>query len=361
MSRDTSLGQHLIVGLAGTSLLPEERTLIKELRPLGIVLFAKNIDSQRETWTETLKKLIGDCRELAKREDFLVSIDHEGGRVHRFPLPVTRFPAAKHWNQDSFSVAQAMGKEIKSLGFNLSFAPVLDIHSEPTNTVIGDRAHSTSGEEVAKYALEVQKGLHSAGVLSCGKHFPGHGNTLQDSHLELPTLDISKQELRDRDLKPFVEFIRLGAPLLMSAHVRYTAIDPKNPASMSKIILSDFLRVELGYQNALITDDLEMRALEHLTAGQKAVMAISASTDILLEANPSQGLALEYAKEMVRALEENASELETQILASQERIRRLLDFRKTLPQQSLPSSEALGMQAHLSLNEKIRAQLSEKG
>ena len=295
-------GQHLIVGLAGSALLPEEKRLLSELRPLGIILFAKNFEKQSSRWQETLRTLLHEATDASKDDQLLIAVDHEGGRVFRFPDEVTRFPAARRWGSDAGAVGAAMGAELSALGFNLSFAPVLDVHSEPSNPVIGERAFSNDVHEAARWAEEFRAGLESRGIVSCGKHFPGHGATTQDSHKVLPRLDVSMDVLRNRELVPFAESIAAGIPMIMTAHVVYPAIDPDNPATLSEAAISRLLRGELKFNGVVITDDLEMKALGRYSPAEKATLGIRAGNDILLEANPESGLALEYAHSMAEAL-----------------------------------------------------------
>ncbi len=295
-------GDHLIVGLTGHSLDPVERRLLEELRPLGIILFAKNFDRHSPDWRLKLDRLFRECKDACENEQLLLSVDHEGGRVFRFPDDVTRFPAARQWKSDARDVGAAMGAELAALGFNLSFAPVLDVHSEPCNPVIGERAFSQSVDEASDWAESFRAGLESAGIISCGKHFPGHGATTQDSHKELPRLEVSLETMEQRELVPFTRAIAADIPMIMTAHVVYPALDQANPATLSRVIVDELLRRRLGFSKVVITDDLEMRALDLYTPEQKALMALTAGNDVLLEANPAEEPALKIAERMARAL-----------------------------------------------------------
>jgi beta-N-acetylhexosaminidase len=322
-----AIGQHFIVGIDGPVLLPTEARMLKELAPLGIILFAKNIASDSSDWIEHLTSLITDCKAASGREDLIVSIDHEGGRVHRLPPPVTHFPYAREYAKHSREVAYVMGSELRALGFNLSFSPVLDIDLEPENSVIALRSFGTEPDAVALAAVEYMLGLHDAGVLSCGKHFPGHGGTIADSHFELPTRDISIEELRGSEIKPYERYLQCSPPMLMSAHVLYPQIDPDNPATLSPKILTSILRGELGFNGVLISDDLEMLALSHLKPGQRAQRCIEAGVDLLLEGNSNESLPLELATTMAIELCEriDGGEIGKELLhSSSERISNLL-------------------------------------
>ena len=176
-----------------------------------------------------------------------------------------------------------MGVELASVGIDLSFAPVLDVHSNPANPVIGDRAFGSDPALVSEMGIALMRGLHDGGVLSCGKHFPGHGDTEKDSHLELPVVRRSRAELEHTELVPFRAAIAAGVPMLMSAHVLYPALDPEHPATLSRAILTDLLRGELRFDGVVASDDLHMRAIvNHGSIGDAAVASLLAGADALL-------------------------------------------------------------------------------
>ena len=356
----TELGLHFITGLVGTSLSKHEAELLRQLRPAGIILFARNIEqTASDSWISRLKTLINEAQNAAEREEFFVSIDHEGGRVHRFPPPVTHFPAARNWKDDSFEVGCAMGQELRALGFNLSFAPVLDVHSEAANEVIGARAFSDTPAEAASWAMAYAEGLEAQGVLSCGKHFPGHGATIADSHFELPRLESSREVIDRRELLPFRSYCRAGASLIMTAHVLYPALDSL-PATLSANILQGVLRKELEFEGCIISDDMEMAALKHYFPGERAVKAITAGVDILLEGYPKDlfpaEVALEMAEGLLAALDKGEIDQEL-FLESGARVKKLFSASKTL-QAGLPELEApsliLGNPSHKQLADKLK-------
>ena len=298
------LGQHFVVGLAGTELSEREQQLLKELKPAGVILFSYNFtDASFPSWGKSLEKLLNQCRDLCGRENLIVSIDHEGGRVHRTPAPVTHFKAARDWEERTAEVARAMAQELKALSCNLSYAPVLDIDSEPENTVISKRAFCTSAEGATKLALEYYRALEAEGVLACGKHFPGHGGTIADSHFELPVLKQTKEELLQCELIPFQGLIKDGLQCLMTAHVLYPELDPENPATVSKTILKDLLRDELSFDGIIISDALEMKALSSISLEETLEKAVQASVDLLLVAQPQDQVPLELALKLAKTLE----------------------------------------------------------
>lgn len=345
-------GDHFIVGLAGSELSKTEATLLKTLQPLGIILFAHNIDkAAAENWPAKLKRLIADAKTASKNEQLLVSVDHEGDRVHRFPDPVTRFPAGINWKENAAAVATAMARELRALDINLSYAPVLDVWHEAKNTVIGRRAFGKTPEEVTPRALAFLQALEQAGVLGCGKHFPGHGGTVADSHNEMPRLDASRAELDNCDIKPFQALIKQGLHLLMTSHVLYPALDEAFPATCSVKILNNLLRKELGFSGVVITDALDMRALARMTDIEKALRFMQASGDVLLVAQPKVEIPATRALEMAAAIAVESS-LKASLEQSQRRIATLKLYQQQI--QTNASRETcdlntLGCAAHIKL------------
>lgn len=345
-------GKLFIVGLQGVELSDTEKTLLKKLQPLGIILFKRNI-AQSENWIEKLQSLLSDVAFTTGREDLLVSIDHEGGRVHRLREPVTHFQPAKCWKARAAQVGSAMGKELNALGFHIAYAPVLDVLTAEGNCVIGDRALDSDPQQVSLYAAQFLDGLEKEGVLGCLKHFPGHGSTLADSHFELPVNSLDKQKLFSCDLLPFVE-LASKARLIMSAHILYPELDPEYPATLSKCILTDLLRGELGYSGAVISDALEMGALSHLSIADKAIQSVSAGVDILLTAEPTECTTpLELAMQLEEALRNalNAGSL------SKNSVERALQKNDQLlhnfPQVKRQALDILGCAEHLKLNAQL--------
>lgn len=352
------LGEHFIVGIGGTDLTPEERSALSRLRPLGVILFAKNFDRSDAEWQSRTRALVDELRDATGRRDLLLAVDHEGGRVHRFPDPVTRFPAAHGWKERAADVARAMATELRALGFNLSFAPVLDVWSEPLNKVIGERAFSTDPELVGRHGSSYLTALEAHGVVGCIKHFPGHGATVADSHEELPRLDATKELLLEREIVPFARLIREGAMLVMTAHVMYPALDPHNPGTLSSRILEDLLRKELGFAGAVITDDLEMRALATMSPEERGVRAFNAGAEILLEANPREGsgaiIALRMAEALRDAVESGVVSVGRMQLARQRMLRFRGHAKSVLCRvHSEPPLDVVGCAEHRSLAESI--------
>ena len=221
----------------------------------------------------------------------LIAIDQEGGRVQRVRAPATVWPPMLQLETvrtgDSAALAEAvgraMGEELASLGINIDFAPVLDVHTNPGNPVIGDRAFATSPDAAADRALAFARGLAAAGVLGCGKHFPGHGDTSIDSHLALPRLEHDLDRLRAVELVPFSRAAATDIPMIMTAHVVFDVLDPSVPATLSERAITDLLKTELGYRGVVVSDDLDMKAIsDNFGVGDAAVRAVMAGCDVLL-------------------------------------------------------------------------------
>lgn len=286
MNLEQKIGQLIISGFSGTNLSSQEAQLIASGRIGGVILFKQNIENKRQ-----LLELINEIKSNnpAENKPLFISLDEEGGRVSRLPEGKTEFPPSLMIGEKkdadlSEEVGRVIGEEAGSFGFNVNYAPVLDIYSNPENKVIGDRAYGTTAAEVSVHGIAVMKGLQEAGMISAIKHFPGHGDTSVDSHESLPVVNKTKAQLEKRELIPFREAIKEGADMIMVAHIKYPKIDSSGkPASLSPVMIQDTLRKDLGYDGVVITDDLEMGAIEqNYGSGEAAVMALEAGADIIL-------------------------------------------------------------------------------
>jgi beta-N-acetylhexosaminidase len=261
----SSVGIHFLIGLEPSPVLTgHDRALLSDLQPAGVILFKSNFrhDLPYEDWLQNHARLIADIRAATGREQMLIAIDHEGGRVCRTPAPITRFSYAAQWAGQAAEVGCAMGCELASLGINLSFAPVLDIHTNAKNPVIGARAFGETPEAVIAAALPFMEAMQSEKVLACGKHFPGHGDTSIDSHVGLPSQTLGLDELRARELRPFGAAIGTKIPMIMTSHILYPSIDPSLPVTLSRKFLTGILRDELGFLGVAISDDIGMGAMK---------------------------------------------------------------------------------------------------
>jgi beta-N-acetylhexosaminidase len=279
------IGTHFLIGLQPSpSLTDHDRRLLRQLAPAGVIVFRENfaLDQAYPEWLATYRKLLDDVRECIGRPKILVCIDHEGGRVVRPPAPITHYEYARHWAERAHEVGAAMGVELRSLGLNLNFAPVLDIDSNPSNPVIGPRAFGTTPEAVERAGVDFMKGLEREGVIACLKHFPGHGDTGVDSHYSLPVLPLDLKALRARELRPFQAAIDAGARTVMTAHLLIPALDERDPATLSRRILDGILRQELGFDGVVITDDIGMGATSEMFLDTRnAARALSAGCDLI--------------------------------------------------------------------------------
>lgn len=361
-----NLGQLMFMGISGHALTADEKRFIAENNIGGVVLFARNCADPKQ-----IRELTKEIQSLHSRQidraPLFVGIDMEGGRVHRLKSPFTQWPALAHIGQIdnatvSFHFTYRMALELRAVGINLDFAPCLDVFSNPRNTVIGDRAVSANASMVEKHASALVRGYIKGGVIPCVKHFPGHGNTLLDSHEDLPIEKVDLDTLKARELIPFKKAFRARADLTMTAHIRYELLDPDAPATLSRKIVTDLLRTELRYRGLCITDDMGMKAITKLyPVGEAAVLALLAGQDLLLYCNdpdaPSQaleGLVEGHAQGRIP---------DDLILAAH---RRVLDFKKAkgLSAELMPEAEALeliGHPEHLRIAEDIRHDRAPEG
>src|SRR5687768_9863244 len=261
------------------------RALAREFDLGGITVFNRlgNIETP-----DQVAGLSFDVRNLGRELPAWVGIDQEGGRVARLRSPFTVWPPmAVLGRSDDAALARrfagALAAELAAVGISLDYAPVLDIHTNPQNPVIGDRALGEKPETVAKLGRVIIEELQRAGVAACGKHFPGHGDTATDSHFELPIVEHPPDRLRAVEFVPFKAAIEAGVAFIMTAHVLVTSIDDSRPATLSPRIITDLLRDELGFNGVIVSDDLEMKAIaSSYTPAEAAVTAIAAGCDAVL-------------------------------------------------------------------------------
>lgn len=286
MTLDEKIGQMLIVGFQGVEAGQDIKTMIQEYHAGGIILFDRNIKDAIQ-----LQSLITQVKELNKpnKQPLFISMDEEGGRVSRLPDESKKFPSSMQIGSRnnrliSYKNGHAIACELCKFGINMNFAPVLDIHSNPHNTVIGDRSFGNTPEIVTQHGIETMKGLQSMKIIPVIKHFPGHGDTDTDSHTDLPIVQHDRERLDSFELVPFKEAVKSGADVVMTSHILFPNLDNSGrPATMSKIILTDILRTELGFKGVIITDDMEMDAIsKNFTLKESVTGAVSAGADIIL-------------------------------------------------------------------------------
>jgi beta-N-acetylhexosaminidase len=248
------------------------------------MLFRPNIASPAQ-----VAALVGALRRAAPADaPLIIAIDQEGGLVQRLRAPLTEWPdmlSVGNTGDPALTerLGRALGSELAALGIGWDFAPVLDVHTNPQNPVIGNRAFGTTPEAVALHALAFWRGLTAAGLVGSGKHFPGHGDTHADSHFTLPVVPHDVERLRAVELVPFAAAARAGIDSIMTAHVIYPALDRNWPATLSPRILTEILRGELGFTGVIVSDDLGMKAVaDRYPIEEIAVYSIAAGADHLL-------------------------------------------------------------------------------
>jgi beta-N-acetylhexosaminidase len=282
------LGQMIIAGLEGTDIDEHTKSLIADDRIGGFILYKPNIES-----TEQTVALLNGLKEANRSNSvpLLLSVDQEGGRVNRLPSTFAAIPSSRDIGksgsaQKARAFGESIGEQLRAFGFNMNFAPVLDVDSNPDNPVIGSRSFGSTASVVSSFGIEEMLGLRSKGVVPVVKHFPGHGDTSVDSHLELPVVDKTSEQLRKLELVPFSDAIRSNADAIMIAHILLPKIDPDSPSSMSSKVITGLLRGELGYDGIVMTDDMTMGAIvKHMDVGSAAVRSVKAGSDIILVAH----------------------------------------------------------------------------
>jgi len=345
------IGQLLWVGFDGTEAPASLLSRIAAGEAGAAIVFGRNLAG-----IEPLVALNRALHEAAPPDTpLLVCIDQEGGSVQRVRAPATVWPPmlglGRHPAGEEIAEAagRGLGTELAALGFDVDFAPVLDVHTNPANPVIGNRAFAETPDAVTRLAGAFARGLGAAGILACGKHFPGHGDTHTDSHLALPRVDHPLERLRSVELAPFAALRDL--PMLMTAHVIFAALDPEVPATLSPRVVRDLLRGELGYQGLVLSDDLEMKAIaDHFGFEDACVRAIAAGCDVLLLCHAEEMQHRAMAA-LVSAAEKDA-ELRRKIGESAARVRALkARHRATWKDRARPGLDVLG--SHQAIAERI--------
>jgi beta-N-acetylhexosaminidase len=357
------VGQLLWVGFPGPVVAPELRARLDRGEVGATIVFKRNLAVTDDGLCD-LDALVALTGELHRRAPdgtpALIAIDQEGGVVQRVREPATRWPAMASFDRLGASgdaalaeqIGRAMGDELAALGFDIDFAPVLDIHTNPANPIIGNRAFGTEPEAVIRRALAFARGLDAAGVLACGKHFPGHGDTSTDSHLELPRIDHAWDRLEQVELLPFRRAAAAGLPMIMTAHVVFAALDATRPATLSPAVVTGVLRDRLGYRGVIVSDDLDMQAIAgHMGADVAAVAAVRAGCDVLLLCKREDHQVAAEAALIHEA--ERDSELRRQIGAAAHRVREMKQAHIARAA-ARPGREVVGSATHRALAAQLR-------
>ncbi|AQQ53132.1 beta-N-acetylhexosaminidase [Planococcus lenghuensis] len=326
MSLEEKIGQMMIAGISGTALNSSAVSLIDEYQVGGLILYSANLTDIPQS-IALLNQLQAENSE--NRFPLFLSVDQEGGRVSRLPDQLLNFPVNQvignvNNAQYSYEIGELLGEELNSFGFNVNFAPVLDVNSNPDNPVIGDRSFSPDPHIVSDLGIQTMKGMQSQGIIPVIKHFPGHGDTSVDSHLELPVVNKTLDELKNLELIPFTEAIEHGADAVMVAHILLPELDAEYPATLSPEIIDGLLRDQLDFNGVVITDDMTMQAItDHYGIGPAAVQSVIAGSDILLVAHHYDAI-VETHKALVKAVEEGVISEER----IDESVQRILQLKK---------------------------------
>jgi beta-N-acetylhexosaminidase len=350
VSLDRDVAGLFCVGFHGRSPSPEVKELVRR-GVHGVVLFSRNVES-----AEQVAALVRELKELAGRP-LLVAVDQEGGRVARLRAPqgFTELPPMRALGETGDAVlarevGALLGSELRAVGIDQDYAPVVDVDTNPANPVIGDRALSRDPAAVARLGAALVEGLQSAGVAACAKHFPGHGDTSQDSHRDLPRLPHALERLRAVELPPFRAAARAGVAAVMTAHVVFEALDPARPATLSPEVMR-LLRDEAGFQGCAISDDLEMKAVaEHFPLEEAAPGAVLAGVDALLVCHRAD--VQHRAIDLVRRAVEDGTVPEARLAEARDRVAGLLRYAGPPPDPALVRAR-LRTGAHLALAARV--------
>lgn len=285
MTIDEKIGQLMIIGFDGAVMDEHIKNMIEKNHVGGFILFKENILNIDQTveLINTLKKANN-----SNPIPLFLSIDEEGGKVYRLPNSFLKLPEAKrigdiNEKETSLEYGKILAMRIKSLGFNMDFAPVLDINSNSKNPVIGNRAFGSTVEVVVDNGIQVMKGIGSEGIISIIKHFPGHGDTVTDSHIDIPIVNKGLKELETLELIPFTEGIIEGADGIMVGHILFPELDRDNPATLSEEIIKNILREKIGYDGVVISDDMTMGAImKNYNIEDASIQFLKAGGDIIL-------------------------------------------------------------------------------
>ncbi|SDL84051.1 beta-N-acetylhexosaminidase [Sediminibacillus halophilus] len=324
MNLSEKIGQMVIGGISGTGMGKQEQSLIDDYHIGGFIFYAANLESPKQT-----NKLLNNLKAENKQNKLplLLSVDQEGGRISRLPGNLSKLPT-NEWIGEldkpdfSYQAGEILGNELKAFGFNMNFAPVLDVNSNPDNPVIGDRSFGADPEIVSELGVQTMKGIESKQIIPVIKHFPGHGDTSVDSHYQLPKVNKTLEQLEKLELLPFRRAINQGADAVMIAHILLPHLDESYPASISKEVITDLLRNRLGYDGLVMTDDMTMEAIiDNFEIGQASVDSVLAGSDVILVAHDYQKVV--RVIDALRTAVENGEISEERINESVKRIIRL--------------------------------------
>jgi len=301
------VGQRFMVGFEGHTASADVKALVREFGVGHVVLFGRNVAAPEQV-AELVRELQSTARGAGHELPLLVAVDQEGGRVARLREPWTLWPPARAVGrtgseETAREMGEALAEELSACGIRYDFAPCLDVDTNPRNPVIGDRSFGEDPALVARLGTALAEGLQRGGVAACAKHFPGHGDTELDSHFDLPAVDHSRSRLDEVELVPFRAAIAKGVASVMTSHILVRELDDERPATLSRRVIGELLREELGYEGVVVTDDLEMQALaKRWRPAPIAVLAAQAGCDLIAFCK-SHDAQVEGIEAVVRACE----------------------------------------------------------
>ncbi|WFA87386.1 beta-N-acetylhexosaminidase [Paenibacillus amylolyticus] len=288
LTLEEKIGQMILAGVQGTTLDDQAKQMITDQKVGGIIFYANNVSTLEGTanFVQSIKEA-----NQSNPVPIFMSVDQEGGKVSRMPETVESIPSSRKVGETKDSaLAETMGellaRQVQLAGFNVDFAPVLDVNSNPKNPVIGDRSFGSSAELVSRMGIAEMKGLRNEGIIPVVKHFPGHGDTSVDSHLDLPVVNKTEKQLAELEWIPFQAAVKEQVEAVMVAHILFPKLDPDHPASLSDVIIGEHLRGKFNYDGVVITDDLSMGAIaKNYKLDQATLATVKAGSDILLVAH----------------------------------------------------------------------------
>ena len=342
-------GQLSIAGFTGHSIPTELKALAREFDLGGVIFFARNVESP-----EQVAELSREAQEMAGEIPLWVSVDQEGGRVARLKSPFTVWPPMRTLGRSgdvalAERFARALAAELKAVGISMDYTPVLDVHTNASNPVIGDRALADRAEDVARLGAAIIRTLQAEGIAASGKHFPGHGDTSVDSHLELPLVEHPPDRLEAVELVPFRAAIEADVASIMTAHILIPALDQERPATLSPSIVTGVLKERLGYRGLVLSDDLEMKAISaRYGVADATVLAIAAGCDAVLMCAPDQQEQASAIEAVIRALESGTLPVKRaeDALARHRRVKDRFLGRRPAPLTGRALRELLGRETH---------------
>jgi beta-N-acetylhexosaminidase len=352
------VGQRFAIGFEGTAASVDAKALVRDFGVGSVILFRRNVEAPEQV-AELVRELQETARAAGHDQPLLVCVDQEGGRVARMLEPWTRWPSARAVGrtgseETAYAVGKGLAAELRPCGVSVDFAPCVDVDTNPQNPVIGDRSFGGDPDLVGRLGAAAIRGLQDGGIAACAKHFPGHGDTSVDSHLDLPVVDHPRQRLEDVELPPFRRAIESGVAMVMSGHLLVREIDDARPGTLSPAVVSGLLRGELGFAGVVATDDLDMKGVaKQWRPSEIAVMAALAGCDLLCFCRDHDA-QVDGIEGLVRAVEsgevpfKDAEAAERRIRALKERF--LVGYRDPDPREA---RAAAGRLEHRALAEDV--------